>query len=358
MTVILLVGGILVLFDPNKIKPLIITEVKKRSGYDINIDSQLGWSFYPTFSISIPHLTLTAKNETHPFLELQNVKLATQVKSLWEDRKQLQGDVYADAMTLGNLHAQRVTAKLAWQNRVLTISPITANLYEGSLQGVVSGTQFDAIPNWHWQLKTADISMLPLLADLNANQGSFKISGKTNLQCQGTANGKDQQTFLQSMQANLQTIITNGKLQGIDLNYLIQNADAILNKKPITSVDTGETNFETIVGNGMIAGGILTNQNLVLTSNAFTAEAKGNINLIAKTINMQLAIHPKDDKDRFTIPGLITGELSHPHIGLDMDEIGKMLARKELEKVKERVKEEINNRLPGASDFLQKLLGK
>ena len=50
---VLAIGSFLFFMDPNKLKPVIIEETKKRTGYQLAIDGVLSWSFYPNLAIKI-----------------------------------------------------------------------------------------------------------------------------------------------------------------------------------------------------------------------------------------------------------------------------------------------------------------
>ncbi len=44
---VLAVVCLYIFIDPNKLKPVIIEEVKNQAGYDLNIEGNLSWSFIP-----------------------------------------------------------------------------------------------------------------------------------------------------------------------------------------------------------------------------------------------------------------------------------------------------------------------
>lgn len=362
--IILLVGIVAVMIlcfflflDPNKLKPALIDQVKKYTDYQLQFDGKLSWSFYPYFNISIPHMTLTAAHESEPFADLRDTKLAMSLSQFLHNRTQFQSNIEIGEIVFLKLHAKNAHVNLHWQDQVLTLHPIVASLYHGSLQGSATGRDLlGPSPIWDWNVNSKDIQLKPLLEDVIGMNSKIKISGAGQFSTQGTTKGKTRQTVLQNLNGTNKLMIENGDIQGMDINYLIQSADAIINNQPLTApTSLNQTHFDSLVATGVMHGGTVTTNDLLLQAPAFLVKVVGDVNLNSQTLNLKLLINPqKTIKTQWAIPVDITGSFNQPNVHLDVSEIQKIAVKQELEKVKNKVKE-----IPGkAGEFLQHIIGK
>ena len=132
--------------DPNKLKPVITSEVLKRTGYRLDIDGSLSWSLYPQVGVKAAHLTLTAPNEKHAFLDLQRVHIAVELAQLLRGVNKLRGEVHIASAKFMNVHVTSALVGLHWQDKTLTVRPIQASMYGGSLSGMVRAKNFSDVP--------------------------------------------------------------------------------------------------------------------------------------------------------------------------------------------------------------------
>lgn len=346
--------------DPNKLKPVLASEVLKRTGYKLVIDGNLSWSLYPQVGVKADHITLTAPDKTLPFLDLRRVNIAVQVWQLLRGVNQVKGEVHITEVTLLNVHANSALVGLHWQDNNLILRPIQASMYGGSLSGMARGKDFAATPAWNWDVTLTHVDMEPLLRDANGNNSKLKLSGTGQVKITAATLGNSTNDMLSNLNGVTEFSLTNGKVHGVDLNYFLKTADALYNKQPIEAPqDIKETSFESFTGSMMITNGLAQTNNLLLTSSTFKVKGQGNYNLPHQTLDLSLTVASQDElTSQWMIPVLVTGELSKPDVRLDMREINKVLAEKELAQIKAKVKEKIKDKIPGkAGEYLQNLLG-
>lgn len=355
---ILAIAALYFLMDPNQLKPIIIEKVRKQTGYQLVIDSKMSWSFYPQIGIKVEHMTLSVPNQ-RPFADLSNVNIATPFSTLKDWQHSLSGNIFIKEATLFKLHLHNVQVGLHWQNQVLTFRPIQAKLYEGILTGVAHGRDFSAMPKWDGSIQFNNIQLRPLLLDINGANSKVKFSGSGDVGIQIVSQGTTKEQILQSLKGKTDINFKEGVMEGIDLNYIVQTADALINKQPVNTPASNQTRFDHLTCTFAINNGIANTNNLLLTSPAFLTKGQGSINLITQLLNFQLQIKSQENiKTQWEIPVLVTGNVSSPDINIDMREIEKIIAKKELEKIKDKVKDEIKSHIPGkAGEFLQNLLG-
>lgn len=356
---VLAITAIVMLVDPNKIKPVIVDEVKKYTGFNLTIHGSISWSVYPLLGIKLERMTLSVPAQTKPFADLYGVTLATQLMQLMHGQQKLLGNVYISQAELLNIHAQKVTIKIQWLDKFLTL-PVTASLYDGWLEGVVQGDNLKTQPRWSWGMQLTRVQLNPLLADVNGDSSKLSVAGRAQIRMEGNTYGKTRQELISRLNGNIKYDVTDGAVQGIDLNYLLQTADALISKKPIALPSPQQqTTFESMNGTGFIHDGIFTTNNTVLISSNFTTKTTGNIDLINDTIDLQLDLRPVNlEKLKYAIPVDVTGSLSHPAVNLDTIKMNSILATEQVEKVKAKVKEQIKQLPSKIDNFISKVLKK
>ncbi len=358
---VLAVACLIIFMDPNKLKPVIIAETMNKTGYQLAIEGSLSWSFYPRLSIKADKIMLSAANQPTPFIELSEVKVAADLMQLLRGKEKLQGDVNIAKLRLVNLHAEQVSANLHWVDHVLTLQPIQASLYGGTLKAIAMGSDLSSVPHWRWDVKFDHIDMQSLLQDINGPNSKIKISGIGQMKLQAQTQGNTQDQILNNISGTGEFNLNNGIVQGVDLNYFMQTADALINKEAVSQPENiNQTAFNQLTGSFVIKQGTAETHDMRLFAPAFITKGEGTISLASNILELHLLIQAQQNaKTQFAIPVLLTGDLNRPYVRLDMTEIDKILAKQEIEKLKEKAVEQIQKHVPGkAGEFLQKLLGK
>lgn len=355
------ISALMIFINPNKLKPIIAAELNKQTGYQAVIDGRFSWTFYPSLGVKVEHIALSVPKQSKPFIDLHDVTFKTALTDLIKGNQKVEGDIYIAKLTVLNVEAQHAHVGMHWQNQILTLDPIKADLYDGSLVGVAHGSGLSGQPSWDWNMTLANIQLLPLLQDVNGADSKLKISGIGDLKLSGSAQGKSREEVLNSLNGLMTFGLRNGVVQGVDLNYLVRSADALINKQPLTAPETiSETNFDSFAGSAIIKNGVAVTNDLSLTSPALTLTGAGSVNLILQAVNMQLRIAPqKNLTTHWVIPVLVSGNVTRPDVRLDATELNIMVAKEKLDKVKNKVRQEIKEHISGkAGDVLQSLLGK
>ena len=356
--VLLAVGSLLYFVDPQKMAVNITKAIDKKTGYHVTMDGKLSWSFYPIFGINISHMSLSAPQQTIPFADLSDVRIATELSQIIHGQEKLKGQVSISKVRLMNMHLQNVQVQLHWKDKIITLDPITANLYNGSLVGTAHGSELSLNPKWDWNVTLKDIQLKPLLEDINTGN-KIKIAGVGQVKFQAVTQGNNREQFLNHLNGTLSYRVDQGVVEGVDLNYLVQTADAIINSQPVpASPSLNQTEFASLVGSAVIKQGIADINNVVLTSPVFTTKGEGDINLPNQTINLQLEVAPQQSlKTQWLIPISITGPLDHPNVLLNTHALTKWMMEQDLNKVEDKVRDEMKEIKEKAGQFMQRVLG-
>lgn len=352
-------SALYLLADPNKLKPVIASEVKKRTGYDLLIDGNLSWSIYPQIGVKAQHIVMTAPGQTRPFIDMRRVNIAVVLSQLIHGYSQMKGEVHIGEVTLMNVHLNSALVGLHWQDNILTLRPIQAALYGGSLNGFARGKNFSGTPAWNWDFTLTHVDMQPLLLDANGPSSQFKLQGTGRVQIVASTQGLSRQEMLQNLNGTTNFVIQNGAVQGIDVDYLLKTVSALVDKDAATPPESSnETRFSSFAGGLLISNGLAQTNDLLLTADTFTVKGQGSYQLPSQTIDLALQMKAPDINKNWEVPFAIRGALSKPSVVLDMREVSKQVAAKEIDKAKDKVRDTIKEKIPGpAGDYLQTLLG-
>lgn len=348
----------LVMFvDPNQLKPVIAKEVMKGTGYQLKIDGDLAWSFYPRLGVKIEHMSLSEPNQA-PFADLYAVTIASEMKQLLKGPQKLQGEVYIGSMKLFKLQLHQAFVGLHWLEGMLTLEPMTAKLYNGTLKGVAHGRNLSAEPHWDWSMLASDVQLKPMLQDVNGVESKVVISGVGEVSMTLATHGKAKAQLFSNLNGISNFSVKNGEVEGMDINYLVQTANAFLNSQPVTAPDQfKKTEFQSLTGTATIKNGVANINNLLLMSSAFTTTGTGTIDLVQQQLDYKLQVTPlQQEKISWAIPVAITGSLHNPAVHIDTDMLKTLVARDQFQKIKSKVADEVKKLPEKADKLLQQLL--
>lgn len=353
------VAGLVFFIDPNRLKPVIADEVKQRTGYQVVIDGNLSWSFYPRFGVKVERMTISAPNQTMPFIDLKDMTLATELSQLIYGKEKLTGDVYISTVNFMQARAQNAHVGMHWEDHVLTLQPVTASLYEGSLDAKVHISDLAGVAKTDWDAQLSQVQLKPLLQDVNGADSRIKVSGVGQVKLQLTTQGLTREDVLSHLNGKTEFTITHGAVEGIDINYLVQTAELLINKQPIVAPESNQTNFDSVVGSAVITNGVANTQDVILTSPVFVTKVEGAYDLLKQTLDYQLQISPlQPGKIQWTVPVIVAGDIRHPEVRLDALKLEALVTKEKLEKIGKKLEKEIKKLPEEADRFLKRLIKK
>lgn len=278
------------------------------------------------------------------------------------------GSIKVDEAQANKIRLTNIDVPINFQNSVLTLAPMTANFYKGSLQSHVKVNVSSATPQISLDAKLNNIQMGDLSKDLNDVDSKIQMSGTANADLQVTTAGTGSDSIVKNLNGTSHFSITNGVLDGVNIGGMIDSAYALSKGKPLPPSGANQTNFGNLTGTAVIQNGVINNNDLVIDSPRFDTRGIGTINLVNQKIDYRLQTSVKQDfqekkKDVLNlhglpIPILITGSLSNPSIRLDTDMLLKLIAQQQIENMKqktaEQIQKKINEKISGDAEKLLK----
>ncbi len=287
-----------------------------------------------------------------------------------------QSNMNIDTLQIAKLTLSKLSVKANLQNGVLNFAPISAQLYQGSLNGQASVNLNTPAPQMKLQAQLSNIQAEPMLQDLRGPNQKMTIAGLGNLELQLTTAGQDAASIKNNLNGTSRFSFNNGNIVGVDLGYLVDSAYSLAKRQAPVGSGTGKTSFGTLTGTAIIRNGVIQNNDLFSDAPRFETRGAGTIDLVQQKIDYRLQTTVKqrtgEQKNDLTnlygisIPVLISGNLNNPSVRLDSGELVKAIAKQQTERVTQQAKDKIEEQLPDkakellkgkAGDVLNNLLG-
>ncbi|HET8608196.1 MAG TPA: AsmA family protein, partial [Burkholderiales bacterium] len=244
------------------------------------------------------------------------------------------GSIAIGSLTASNIKASQVRLKLKAANGKIDVSPLSAELYQGKMNGALS-LNAQSTPAMTVKQSLSGVNIGPLLKDLT---GHDRLEGHGNVTLDVTSHGATASALKKALNGSAAVHLTNGAIKGINLAEVIRNAKAKLasfkGEQVQQNNETQKTDFSEFKASFNIKNGVAHNQDLDLKSPLIRVGGNGDVNLVNDTINYlakasivattagqggkELA-----DLRGITIPVRVTGALASPQYGIDFGALAK-----------------------------------
>jgi uncharacterized protein involved in outer membrane biogenesis len=327
--------------SPNQSKPLIVSQFKQFTGFEMTIPGDLSWSFYPHLGVEAGQVTI---NDPGVFsATLKNLVLHVNLGPLLQ--KQLDfSKASIGALKLNHLDASNISAKIKFKNQILSLENIRADLYQGHLNVDTTVSLQQAAPTLHIVGDAKGIDVAGFLKGLSGKTSKLQFNGRGDVSWNLTTQGKKTNELLGQLNGTGRFTVSKGSIKGINLAYFVNTAVALINKEPLPSGEPmGETEFGQITGTAIVRNGVITTNDLALEAPLYTAKATGTVDLVNQTLDYHVDVNSKVVDQKVvalagkTVPVRISGRISDPSVTLDTLALMKAIGKEQLQKVGQEI---------------------
>ncbi len=280
-----------------------------------------------------------------------------------------------DALRALNLDAQVHFTQLTYQKYVLgdptlavtaaggliSVDKLYCKAFSGTLDGKAGLDVRGSVPAWRGNMTTKSVQLQPML---KAAMNEDRLIGTGDLSFNLKAQGDRVDQLKSSLDGDAKFALKNGKVKGVDLGYLLRKAQAALQGKTTSVPQQAETDFSSITGSATITNGLVRNKDLRGASPLLRVEGSGQVDLARSSIDYLLKAivvntttgqggKELEKLKQVPVPIKITGSLSNPQYGVDLQSVLKDRAKQE---IKDRVGKEIQKNLGDKAAPVQNLL--
>lgn len=228
-------------------------------------------------------------------------------------KNRLSGDVDVDSATLKNVKLSKIKAKLSGNTatKIFNLKSLSTDLYGGKLSADNVIANFSrSLPSYQLNGKVTDVNIGALLNDMSGVSG---ITGNANITIDKIrTTGQTGQQLARNTNGNLTFSIKDGSYDKLKIIGLIEQGVNLAKGKPFAPTSNNDaTVFKELSGTGKIVNGVLTNNNLLMSSPKLKLTGKGNIVLATQAIDYKLKAHlPPSAKKPIDID--VKGNLNQP----------------------------------------------
>jgi AsmA protein len=190
-------------------------------------------------------------------------------------------------------------------------------------------------------------------------ESKLSVMGAADASLQASTFGTDRKQMLSNLNGLSHFNVRDGAIIGIDVSYFVESANALIRRESLDNIQNSrQTPFTNFTGSAVIKNGVANSNDLLFTSSLFVTKASGVIDLTSQMIDYQMQVLPiRTGKIKWAIPLLLTGDLHNPNIHLDKLKLELLIAKDQLEEVKSKIHEEVQELPAKADKFLKKLMG-
>jgi len=247
------------------------------------------------------------------------------------------GQIQADSLQVGKFNPTKVSLQFKATNNLISLNPITANIYQGTYQGVINVDISGATPRISSDTQFNNIQIESLMRDLTT-PGRVQLIGVGSLTAHLTTQADNVVNYL-SGQGKI--ALKNGVLKGINIPYWINTGRALLKKQAPPAEGSNQTDFGNLTGTFTVTNGIVKNNDLYLRSTNVEANGGGVIDLVNQSLDYKLdaqLLRTNGQPDGTVIPLLISGPFSNIKVRPNVEGLLK-------EQIKEKIGAEIGKHL-------------
>jgi AsmA protein len=240
------------------------------------------------------------------------------------------------------------------RNGQVNIAPLSANLYQGSMNGSVS-VNAQATPSIAINQNLSGINVAPLLRDA-ANFDT--LEGKGNVGINLTMQGTTISAMKKALNGNLSLNLADGAIKGINVAKKLRDAQSMLGKGGASAQTQSankdeKTDFSELKASFKVNNGVAHNDDLSLKSPLIRVAGAGDINIGNDSINyvakatLVKTLEGQGGKDNLaglTVPVRVSGPFTDLKYTLDF---GAMVGEVAKQKVQTGIKDKLQEQLKG-----------
>lgn len=253
------------------------------------------------------------------------------------------GEASIGWLKLANVKTESVRLGLKAGEGIATLSPFSANLYNGSMSGTLK-VDARATPNIAFKQNMKGVSVGPLMVDAIKND---MLSGTGTVNVDVTTQGNTVGALKKGLMGNASLNLADGAIKGVDIAGSIRelkNKVNILGTKEAASDKNKKTDFSELTATFDIKNGVAHNEDLAMKAPVLRlakGDSKGDIDIgnerinylakptVVKSLKGQGGAE-LDSLSGIAIPVKITGTFADPKYGMDFAAVGTALAQSKL----------------------------
>ncbi len=258
----------------------------------------------------------------------------------------LDGSLRIGSLKVMNVKSTQLRVDVSALNGLVNINPLSAKLYQGSMNGSMS-VNAQATPSIAIIQNLNGVNVAPLAKDA-ANLDM--LEGKGNIGVNLTSHGNTVSAMKKALNGNFSLNLADGAIKGIDIDKKLLAAQALLSKGGVATSETSAANkdektaFKEFKATFKVTNGIAHNDDLSLRSELVRVSGAGDINIGNDSIDYvaKAAItKTPDGKGGITVPLHVSGPYTDLKYTLDYAAMLREAVKQKVDAKVDATKEEL-----------------
>ena len=245
------------------------------------------------------------------------------------------GTTQIDQLKADNLDISQLNIKSNYKSNVLSLEPITAKLYGGTLNAVTRINFSSPEPAYQGSGTLNNVSIQSMLSQM---KDIDQISGNGNLKFDLTAIGTKGPRIKSSLNGVVTVSAQQGSIKNFDVGYFFKAADAAIKKQSLPDASFNkEGAFDSLTGSFVINHGHVKNEDLLLLAKDYKINGRGTLDLIAEQMDYHILANRiyhdgQEHPNALPVPIDIDGPFKNPRIAINIEALLRPVAKRELGK--------------------------
>jgi AsmA protein len=241
------------------------------------------------------------------------------------------GTLTAASLQLALLQFENLRLTVAAKDHVLHLFPSLAQIDGGSYSGDITLDRSHAVPILSLDEHFSGVDLARLLA---GTEYKGRVSGRGTLDVAASAHGSTPKSLMRTLNGRADFDLVDGALQGIDLDYQLGRAAALLHNDPAPhESNPRRTPFQTFKLSAQITDGMAVIRDLTIASSQLRVTGRGSVNLVDDGIDLNLlaSLARSSGVSIADVPLRISGTFADPDVRPDMGALAKGQVRQKLQ---------------------------
>lgn len=253
------------------------------------------------------------------------------------------GDIVIDTLKVSGMTMTNMNAKISAQNGLLQISPMSMNLYGGTMKGKTSLDVRNNTPSYKLRTVIEGVQIDQLSVDFLGKEQAY-IRGNSDLDLNLITIGNSVAQLKRELDGKLVLNAANGALRDKKLAANVEKAVALL--KGREPKPTGEELvFDKLFGTFNIVKGVANNDDFILNTPLVAAKGKGEIDIGRSATDYEVSIGLAEKEESCGVPITVKGPFEKPRYGIDIRAALICTQSEKIEEKKQELKEKLDEKL-------------
>ena len=257
----------------------------------------------------------------------------------------LEGSLRIGSLKAANVKVAQLRMDVKARNGVVNIAPLSARMYQGSIDGKASINA--ATYGFSVNEKLTGIDVAPLIkdvADLDA------LEGKGNVVIDITTQGNTVGGLKKALNGKASVDLANGAIKGIDLVKLVQGIQRLSKDTRVETLGVNKnekTTFSEFKANFKIRNGVAHNEDLAVKSTVLRITGKGDIDIGRDNMdyNAKVIFAKTEQGKTGTLPVSASGAFDNLKIKVDYSALLADVAKQRIDEKKEDLRNKARDEL-------------